>query len=337
MIALALLGLSTALAHRPGLSYAEIGADRLTLTFAREELAARFPAERLGEARDLLAAATLERVELSVDGRPCALGAPEIREVSGGEPAPGADPARLDGVALSAPLRCPAGQEGRYTAAFLDTLEQGHRHVVTARGAPVAVLERGEPTATFRGASDRWAVARRFLVLGVEHIVTGYDHLLFLGGLLLVADRLRSMLLIVTGFTLAHSITLSAAALGWLALPAAVVEPAIAATIVFVGLENLLRPSARRRMALTFVLGLVHGFGFASLLAGIGLPRDALLLALLCFNGGVELGQAAVAALVLPALLWLRRYPSWERRGVPALSLLVALCGLGWLIERTVG
>lgn len=222
-----------------------------------------------------------------------------------------------------------------YRADFLSELEPGHRHVVSALGEPVAVLDAGNPSTPFLGRSDLGAVARRFLVLGVEHIWTGYDHLLFLCGLLLVADRLRSMLIVVTGFTVAHSITLSLAALQLVTLPSALVEAAIAASIAFVGVENLWRPSPRRRALLTLLLGLIHGFGFAGVLAEIGLPRDALALALLCFNGGVELGQAAVAAAALPLLLWLRRWPGWDRKGVPAASIAVALAGLYWLVERT--
>ncbi len=328
--------LPVALAHRPGLSYGDLEPDRVSLTFSREELAARFPADRVEEARDLLAAATLDQLRISVGGQPCVVGAPEIAQVSGGETAAGADPAALDGVRLSAPLSCPGSGEGSYEAGFLSTMEAGHRHLLTFRGEPVAVLDRDNASASFQGPSHPGEVALRFLKLGVEHILTGYDHLLFLLGLLLVADRLRAMLLVVTGFTLAHSITLSAAALDLVTLSPALVEPAIAATIIFVGVENLWRPSARRRMALTFALGLIHGFGFAGLLREIGLPHDALVTALLCFNGGVELGQAAIVALALPLLLWLRRFPAWERRGVPALSIGVALAGLWWLLQRTV-
>ncbi len=338
MIPVAALLVSSALAHRPGLSYGDLSEDRIVLTFSREELAQRFPAERITEARDLLAAATLDRLSVSAGGAPCTLGPPGIAEVSGGEVEEGADPTQADGVALSADLSCPGEGERVYTASFLADLEAGHRHVVTWRDEPVAVLDRSSPAVSLpaaQGRSDPGEVAWRFLYLGVEHIWTGFDHLLFLAGLLLVAERLRSMLLVVTGFTVAHSITLSAAALGLVELSPALVEPAIAATIVFVGLENLWRPSARRRLILTFALGLIHGFGFAGLLAEIGLPRDALLLALLSFNGGVELGQAVVAGATLPVLLALRRYPAWEKRGVPALSILIALAGLYWLIERT--
>jgi hydrogenase/urease accessory protein HupE len=177
-------------------------------------------------------------------------------------------------------------------------------------------------------------VALRFLFLGAEHVWTGFDHLLFLLGLLLVSERIRDMLLVVTGFTAAHSITLGAAALGWVTLPSALVEAGIAASIVYVGFENLWSPLPRRRLLVTFALGLLHGFGFAGLLTEIGLPRDALVLALVSFNGGVELGQALVALPVLPLLLLLRRKSWWLERGVPVLSLAVAAAGMAWLVER---
>ena len=189
------------------------------------------------------------------------------------------------------------------------------------------MLDASSPAVTIEGRPDRGEVAKRFLKLGIEHIWTGYDHLLFLLGLLIAADSLRTMLFVVTGFTVAHSITLSLAALGLVHVSPAIVEPAIAATIAFVGIENFWHPPARRRVVVTFCLGLVHGFGFAGMLQELGLPRDALATALLCFNGGVELGQAAVVAVALPILLQLRRFPGWEQRAVPALSVLVAARG----------
>lgn len=149
---------------------------------------------------------------------------------------------------------------------------------------------------------------RDYLLLGVEHIFTGYDHIAFLFGLLAVAGIHglrrggRQILGVVTAFTLAHSITLIASALDLFTLPPRLVEPAIALSIGYVGVENLLRPSPRHRFLLTFCFGLVHGFGFASVLREIGLPSKGLLLSLLSFNAGVELGQLAVVAAVLPLL-----------------------------------
>lgn len=178
-----------------------------------------------------------------------------------------------------------------------------------------------------------------FLKLGIEHIVTGYDHLLFLAGLLIACRSFRTMTIIITCFTIAHSITLALAALDIATIPPRIVEPLIAASIVFVGVENLLRrgEEPRGRWALTFAFGLVHGFGFASALRQIGLGKNgsSLLAPLFSFNLGVELGQIAIAAVFLPALFYLRRQPSFVRYALPAVSALITLAGTYWLIQRT--
>ena len=136
------------------------------------------------------------------------------------------------------------------------------------------------------------------------------------------------------------AITLAAATLEWVEVPSHWVEPAIAASIVYVGLENLwLRGrEPKARWALTFCFGLIQGFGFAGVLRDLGLGRsqDGIALPLFSFNLGVELGQIAVAAIVLPGLWQLRKKPEFVRRGVPALSILVTLAGLYWLLDRTV-
>ncbi len=179
-----------------------------------------------------------------------------------------------------------------------------------------------------------------FVKLGVEHIATGYDHLLFLFGLLVVCRSFRSIVAIISCFTLAHSITLALATLDWVNVPARFVEPAIAASIVFVGVENVLRrgEEPRGRWALTFAFGLVHGFGFASVLRDLGVGRggDGIAMPLITFNLGVELGQIMIAAVVLPMVWRLRKNEKFVARGVPALSAVVALAGLYWLVERTV-
>ncbi len=179
-----------------------------------------------------------------------------------------------------------------------------------------------------------------FLLLGVEHIWTGYDHLLFLFGLLLVCASFRSVATIVTCFTVAHSITLALATFNVINLSAALVEPLIAASIVFVGVDNIARRGAASRALplLTFAFGLIHGFGFASVLRdlGVGAHGGGLVLPLFAFNLGVELGQLAVAAVVLPLVWRLRKNELFLRRGIPVLSALVAAAGLYWLLERTV-
>ena len=176
-----------------------------------------------------------------------------------------------------------------------------------------------------------------FLCLGVKHILTGYDHLLFLFGLLLVARGFFSSLGIITSFTIAHSITLAVATLHLVQIPSRIVEPLIAASIVFVGIENLLRgdiPTARRMVAFGF--GLIHGFGFASALreAGIGSGTGGILLPLFSFNLGVELGQIMVAAVALPIIWKLRENPMFIARWAPACSAAVVLLGSFWFVQR---
>jgi hydrogenase/urease accessory protein HupE len=176
-----------------------------------------------------------------------------------------------------------------------------------------------------------------FLSLGVKHILTGYDHLLFLFGLLLVAGGFFSSLGIITSFTIAHSITLAVATLQLVQIPSRIVEPLIAASIVFVGIENLLRgdiPKARRMVPFGF--GLIHGFGFASALreAGIGSGTGGIVLPLFSFNLGVELGQIMVAALALPIIWKLRENPMFIARWVPACSAAVVLLGSFWFVQR---
>ncbi len=179
-----------------------------------------------------------------------------------------------------------------------------------------------------------------FLQLGVEHIWTGYDHLLFLFALLVVCRSFRSIVAIITCFTLAHSITLALATLEVVNLPSRFVEAAIAASIVFVGLENVVRrgEEPKGRWALTFAFGLIHGFGFASVLKdlGVGQGGQGLAMPLFTFNAGVEIGQVVVAACVLPIVWKLRKNEKFLRRGVPALSAAVAAAGLYWFLERTV-
>ncbi|HEY7371349.1 MAG TPA: HupE/UreJ family protein [Polyangia bacterium] len=180
---------------------------------------------------------------------------------------------------------------------------------------------------------------RSYLRLGVTHILTGADHLLFLLGLLVVCRRFRTVAGIITCFTVAHSVTLALAALDVVTLPARLVEPLIAATIVVVGIENLVRgDEPRGRWLLTFAFGLVHGLGFAGALKqiGLGAPGTSIVGPLVAFNLGVELGQLAVAAPLLVLLWRLRALPPFARHGARATSLIVAAVGIVWLGQRLV-
>jgi hypothetical protein len=313
----------SAWAHTPGLSTLRVEGSHLSLVAARPEVSAQVPLDDLSAAAPVWFERTLGRASIVRGGVPCAISEPALSLEEG------------DGVLLGARLVCPSAGDWTLTAPFLDGLPPGHRLFLEASGAPIAVLDATAPDAAWTDATPNpGAVALRFTGLGVEHIGSGTDHLAFLLGLLLVGRSLGQILLIATGFTVAHSITLTAAALGALTLSPSVVEPLIALSIAFVGFENLVDPPVRRRLALTFVLGLVHGFGFAGVLMDLGLPREHLALALLCFNGGVELGQAVVVALALPVLLRLRRVDGWTTTGVRVASLAVAAAGLYWTAER---
>lgn len=292
-------------AHTVGLSSARLEAAHLVLTFAESEIADLGP--------EALWAAT----SLRAGGIDCLGGRPAVRRVE------------ADGLEVRIPHTCTDGP-WTYEAGHLARVAEGHRQYVEAFGAPVGMLTRADPvvTVTAEGVAAEGSVAARFFGLGVEHIVTGWDHLAFLFGLLLVARSFRDMAGVITGFTLAHSVTLSAATLGWVTAPAGLVEPLIALSIAAVGVENLFDPPPRRRFVLTCALGLIHGFGFAGMLAGLGLPVDAAALALACFNLGVEVGQVAIVAPILPVLLALRARPAWLSRGVPIASVVLALAGL---------
>jgi hypothetical protein len=191
--------------------------------------------------------------------------------------------------------------------------------------------ERREATVDLGAGRTGWL---DFIVMGAEHILSGPDHLLFLLALLAPAKGFWPIVRIVTGFTIAHSITLSLAALGVVDVPGRIVEPLIAATIIWVALENLLAPAPSRwRWLIAAVFGLVHGLGFASGLTELGLPREAMVRALVGFNVGVELGQLAFVVVVMPPLVSLAR-PGRLARLPQILSVLVAIMGAVWLVER---
>jgi hypothetical protein len=174
-----------------------------------------------------------------------------------------------------------------------------------------------------------------FFVLGIHHILSGYDHLLFLLCLLLPGGGLLSLAKIITAFTIAHSVTLTLAVLQVVTLPDRLIEAVIALSIAFVAAENLwLAPTVSRRWLVSFAFGLVHGFGFSSALRELGLPAQGLLLSLFGFNAGVEVGQALVVAACVPLLLLVRR-TRWASRAFSSSSLAILLIGLVLFVERT--
>ncbi|HTI36419.1 MAG TPA: HupE/UreJ family protein [Vicinamibacterales bacterium] len=223
------------------------------------------------------------------------------------------------------------------------TLARGHRELVTVRGASGEILARRMLDASLdsvnvgtAGSEPPGQPVGAFLTLGVRHILSGYDHLLFLAALLLGVRRARDVVGTVTAFTVAHSITLAASALAIVRVPPAIVEPLIAASIVVVGIENLVRGQVDSRWKLTFAFGLVHGFGFAAALRELGLGSNAFDVAvrLACFNGGVEVGQLGVVALMWPVIRRLNAAPQLRVRLAPACSLLVIGAGGYWMMQR---
>lgn len=182
------------------------------------------------------------------------------------------------------------------------------------------------------------AVVKRFAASGVHHILIGPDHLLFLVGLLLLGGSVRQLVLVVSAFTLAHSVTLSLAALDILSPPPSVVEPAIALSIIYVGADNLMVRGGRDMRAwIAFAFGLIHGFGFAGVLREMDLPARALGWSLFSFNAGVEIGQLAVVLVVASALAAVRaRSESAGRRLAVAGSVVVIAAGTFWFVERII-
>jgi hypothetical protein len=209
-------------------------------------------------------------------------------------------------------------------------------------------VRRGEVTVV---AADEAHPRFEFIREGITHIVTGYDHVLFLICLMLPAvmrrgpqgwmpvERLSQALLpvlgIVTAFTIAHSITLGLAAMKWVSLPPSFIEPAIAVTIVLAAIDNLRPIFANRRALVTFLFGLVHGFGFANVLAELNLPPADFAWALLQFNVGIEIGQLTIVAVAVALLFFLRqrrRYPRWVISGGSCAAIAF---GVLWFVERT--
>jgi hydrogenase/urease accessory protein HupE len=180
------------------------------------------------------------------------------------------------------------------------------------------------------------AVMRTFIPSGIQHILIGPDHILFLVGLLLLGGSWGALVRIVTAFTIGHSITLSLAALDMVNPPPSLIEPAIALSIVFVGADNLVRGDGRDLRAwVALVFGLVHGFGFANVLREFGLPREALGWSLFSFNVGVEIGQLGIVLVVASVLAAIRRRSEWlGLRVAMAGSVVVIVAGAYWFVER---
>jgi hydrogenase/urease accessory protein HupE len=175
-----------------------------------------------------------------------------------------------------------------------------------------------------------------YINLGLEHIITGYDHILFLLALIVITRSFKKAVKIVTAFTVAHSITLFLVAMELVPVYPKWIEAGIAMTICYVAVENFFAPNAKWRWGLTFVFGFIHGFGFAASIADIGFDKKNLVASLLSFNVGIELGQFAIMGCIFPVLLKMRtntRYYSVLLKGVSACIFLI---GAYWFIERMI-
>jgi hydrogenase/urease accessory protein HupE len=330
LAALVLLFSSTVLAHDPGLSAAEVRilSDRIVaeVSFAPADL------ERLQHAgsNDYLAE---HLVLIKCDQESLKLQTFRVQ----------ASDANSIHFILEFPK--PPGAELHLSAIAFDHLPRGHKQFLSVRDSEGKLLveqmlsaESKDLTITLKTNSASNSTSFfRFIALGVEHILTGYDHLAFLLAVVLTGGSLLSNARIITSFTIAHSLTLALATFGVVTLPASIVEPLIAASIVFVGIENLLRRQLARRWLVTFGFGLIHGLGFASILRELGIGALGIhgAIPLLSFNLGVELAQISIAALILPLIWRLQHRPSFMLKHVPALSLIITLAGLYWLLTRT--
>jgi hypothetical protein len=255
-------------------------------------------------------------------------------------PAPGApDEVRLSYLTLAMPIpsgaeRVEIGWEARF-----GTL------VIQQKGVDLPYgrfLQNGDRTEPFRLAGGDqptgWEVFLSYVPVGFDHIVPkGLDHILFVLGLFFLTTRFGPLLWQISAFTLAHTITLALAALGIVSLPASIVEPLIAASIVFVAAENIFSGQFNPwRPLVVFGFGLLHGLGFASVLADFGLPENGFIPALVGFNVGVELGQIAIV--VVMALLlwtWAAQKPWYRTRIATPVSLAIVFMGTMWFVERT--
>ena len=363
----ALLGSSAALAHSSSNSYLTLSAPAGSLTLRADlhlrdvDLLFDLDADRDGQVtwgethlRQAELASWLDQgLQLSAAGQKCQLGTADLQASQ-----------HADGTYLSAQWtpNCPglsdlasANLSLRYGLMFAqDSLHRGLLKVDLPGLQTSALLSPERPEAQVsRADSSAWRVFGRYIVEGVWHIWIGIDHIVFLLSLLVLAPLLPSrhritqwpaaqqarpvlmdVLAVVTAFTVAHSITLGLTIMEWLTPPPDLVEPAIALSVVLAALNNLLGVHSLKRWRLAFVFGLVHGFGFASVLLDLGLPASALVAALGGFNVGVELGQLAIVLVFLP-IAWLLRHTRFYRWVIVAGgSAAIVVLGLFWTLDR---
>jgi hydrogenase/urease accessory protein HupE len=284
-------------------------------------------------AAPIIAYVTAHIAVTGAEGKPCVPGTGTL--VSDG-----------DGVIFRNRFSCrDVGGDIVYRSTVLTDADPAARQVVLigeGDNAPQALLDAANNAVALSApAPSLLSTLEQYLVTGIEHIFLGYDHIAFLVAVVLWARRLVPVIKIVTAFTIAHSITLSLATLNVVVVPSSIVEPAIAASIVYVALENFFTRNIDGRWRVTFAFGLIHGFGFAGALREIGLPTNAVVTALAAFNIGVEIGQVAIVSIVVPALIALDRLmavdstkPARAATLVYALSALITVLGSYWFLAR---
>ncbi len=333
-------------AHQPGLStvFVHLGSNRISVQviLAWQELENAVPLDNNHDralSEEEFAAAKLRllklgeaAISLESDGRMLALKSPpEVQRED------------TTGLRFNLLFEFPTTRVLTIHSEIIAELQRGHSQIVTVRSAGTNtlgeyVLERDKPAVDVplfarEGKKPRSAV-RQFLLLGVEHILTGWDHLAFLFGLLVIGGKLKEAVKIITSFTLAHSLSLALATLNVISIRSSIVEPLIAASIVYVGFENIVRDNFSQRWMLTFAFGLIHGCGFASKLreVGVGANGTSVVTPLVCFNLGVEAGQLAIAAVMLP-LIW-KLKPVFPKRWLPVTSVGLIVIGSYFLVQR---
>lgn len=349
-LAFVLLGLILpARGHDPGLSSLSLTLDgqrlRATMVFSPSDLSHLAPLDenRDGEASRAEFEAAAETL------RAAAAGLLDVRSPKTRFAAESAEVYREDSESIRFQLEFDLGEVSQLSvrSSALGSMPVGHRQLAVVKWGDgsqkiTRLLDADNDTlqAPLRSSApspgSETRLAGRFFLLGVEHILTGYDHLLFLLGLLLVVGSFAEAAKIVTSFTLAHSATLALSVLDAVHLPGGLVEPLIALSVIFIGVENLARRRIANRWLLTTGFGLLHGLGFASALRESMAEASATSVAwpLLHFNLGVEAGQLTIAALAMPLIWGLSRRPLYRPRYLPALSLSVAALGAFWLVER---
>jgi hypothetical protein len=336
-------------AHAVGVSRgeyrAEDGAVRALYVFSSAELAVTLPIDH--DHDGVLSASEVATATTTLDQE--IVGATTV-ELGGVPCAPHLDSAsleRADAVTLHATFTCDRAPASPPTlsveAGFLSRFSADHRHLASLQlrggGSASLVATFAQPyVETFATTAASPAPSFAAMVwTGIVHILSGYDHLAFLLGLLLLGGRPRALIGIVTAFTVAHSITLALAALRLVTPPGAIIEPLIAVSIAYVGIENLFAKDGSKRWRIAFPFGLLHGFGFAGALLALDLPRVQLPAALFAFNLGVELGQLGVLAVVLPLVTLARTREEFRTWGVKGLSAGIACAGAIWFFARVAG